>query len=148
MGYGSRWGTNWGYSRASGIIPPTPPSVFASPLYPIPIGTRLGSIPIREFSGEPASGSLSGFSGVVFFSPAMLQQNNTNQIDLDDISVAARVSDSYEQPEERESRVFRFSNSGTHKTNDPSHRTQPEYAVIAVLVQTTPPGPTTFIKIP
>jgi len=121
---------------------------FKSPLYPVPTGTVLGDVPSSRFSGEPTSGPLSGSDGSIFFSPSLLQQNDTNEIDVDEVSVAATAADAYSRPEEKESRVFRFSNSGTYKTNDPFYRSQPEYAVTAVLVQTIPPGPTTVIKIP
>lgn len=146
MGYGSDWGSGWGGGGA-GDKPP-PPNTFVSPLYPVPTGRRAGFVPPSRFSGEPTSGPLSGAAGAIFFSPALLQQNDTNEIDLDFIQVAVRARDAYSRPEEREGRVFRFSNSGTYRTNDPLYRTQPEYAVIAVLVQTIPPGPTTIVKIP
>lgn len=122
---------------------------FKSPLYPVPTGTVLGSVPSSRFSGEPTSGPLSGSNGSVFFSPSLLQQNNTNEIDLDEMSVAAVSEDVYSRPEEKESRVFTFGPYGSSRTNSSLYKVQPKhYAAVAVLVQTIPPGPTTVVNVP
>ena len=147
MGYGSGWGTGWGGGEGGGIAPP--PNTFVSPLYQVPLGKVLGSVPASRFSGEPQSGPLSGAQGAVFFSPSLLQQNDTNEIDLDQVRVSVRASDAYGRPLEEESRVFTFGPSSTSRTNDLLHRTQPAvYAVIATMIQTIPPGPTTIFKVP
>lgn len=147
MGFGSGWGTGWG--GGGGEEPDPPPNSFVSPLYPVPFGVVLGSIPLGRFTGEPQTGPLSGANGAIFFSPSFLQQNNTNEIDLDNIRVSVRTSDEYVRPIEEESRVFTFGPTGSSKTNTYLYKSQPAfYAVTAILVQTIPPGPTTVIKIP
>lgn len=126
-----------------------PPNDFEPVTYEVPMNRRLGEVPISGFTGEPESGPLSGSDGLVFFSPSLLQQNDTNEIDLDFISYEASSSDVYERPEETDSRVFRFSNSGTYKTNSTTYKVQPkEYSVTAIMIQTIPPGPTTIYKVP
>jgi hypothetical protein len=120
-----------------------------SPLYPVQRGKVLGSVPVGRFSGEPQSGPLSGAQGAVFFSPSLLQQNDTNEIYLDQIRVSVRASDAYERPAEEESRVFTFGPNSSSRTNDPLYRGRPAvYAAVATMVQTIPPGPTTIFKIP
>ena len=147
MGNGSDWGSGWGGGEGEEGVPP--PNTFVSPVYPAPRGRVLGPVPLSRFSGEPSSGPLSGAQGAIFFSPSLLQQNDTNEIDLDRIQVSVRASDSYGRPEERESRVFRFGPNSASRTNYGLHRSQPAvYAAVATLVQTIPPGPTTVIKIP
>lgn len=149
MGFGSDWGSDWGGGGGGGAPAVPPPSTFVSPLYPVPKGRFLGPVPASRFSGEPQSGPLSGGQGALFFSPSLLQQNDTNEIDLDFIQVSARASDAYERPAEEESRVFTFGPSSPSRTNSSFYRAQPAvYAAVATLVQTIPPGPTTVIKVP
>lgn len=149
-GWGRGWGTHWG---GAGPEESQASSGFAGPLYPVPTGVPLGQVPLGRFSGEPQTGLLAGLAGGVFFSPALIQQSSSNGLDVAMVRVTAYASDRYERPQERSSRLFRFGPtgavSGASRTNDALYRTQPrEYTVIAVLVQTIPPGPTTVIKIP
>lgn len=147
MGYGSGWGSGWG--GAGGGSRPPPPNTFVSPLYQVPLGTVLGSVPASRFSGEPQSGPLSGAQGAIFFSPSLLQQNDTNEIDLDQITVSVRASDAYVRPPEEEGRVFTFGPNSASRTNNPLYKTKPAtYGVVATMVQTIPPGPTTIFNIP
>lgn len=143
----SGWGSGWGEGNPDRM--PLPDNDFEVDVYEVPKNILLGKIPISSFMGEPMIGPLSGSNGSIYFSPSFLQQNNTNEIDLDFIGYNAVSSDAYERPEESDSRLFRFSNTGTYKTNSTLYKTQPkEYSVVAVMVQTIPPGPTTTYKIP
>ncbi len=151
-GYGTRWGFGpWGGSDAEDDEAESP---FAGPLYPVPEGRLFGRAAISKFTGEPQDGPLSGAAGLIFFSPALLEASSDNSVEFASVSVSALASDSYRRPQERSSRVFRFGgvwrgSSGISKTNDALYRTQPlEYTAVATLVQTTPPGPTTYVKIP
>lgn len=147
MSYGSDWGNNWGGGNPDDQSPPD--NDFETPIYEVPKNIKLGNVPISNFTGEPTTGPLSGSNGAIYFSPSLLQQNNSNEIDLDFIGYNAVSSDTYERPEESDSRLFRFSNTGTYKTNSTLYKAQPkEYSVVAVMVQTIPPGPTTTYKIP
>lgn len=147
MAGGPKWGSGFGGGAAPAAGPP--PNTFVSPLYPVPRGQVLGSVPVGRFSGEPTSGPLSGAQGAVFFSPSLLQQNDTNEIDLDLVQVSVRASDAYERPPEEDFRVFTFGPNSISRTNDPAHRSQPgTYTAVATMVQTIPPGPTTVFKIP
>jgi hypothetical protein len=123
---------------------------FISPIYQVPFGSKLGEVDASRFSGEPTTGILAQTSGAIFFSPALLSPNNNNQIDLDNISIASQITDIYEiPPENREYRVFRWGPNEDSRTNDGKWRTAPKhYNVVATMVQTIPPGPTTIIKIP
>jgi hypothetical protein len=153
-GYGTGWGlVPWGGStpeeEGSGS------SLFASPLYQVPAGSRFGRAAISKFTGEPISGPLSGASGLIFFSPALFDPSSENVVEFASISVSAIASDSYLRPSERSSRVFRFgggpgfASSNPSRTNAALYRSQPtEYTAVATIVQTTPPGPTTFVRIP
>lgn len=132
-----------------------PDEWFAGSPYVVPAGHRFGSVPLRLFSGEPSDGLLSGASGLVFFSPALLEPSSSSEMELASISVRAVASDSYSRPEERSQRLFRFGGGASlasgwgSLSNSALYRAQPlEYTVVATLVQTTPPGPTTVIKIP
>jgi hypothetical protein len=120
-----------------------------TPSYEPPEDVELGKVPVSSFSGEPDSGLLAGQSGALFFSPALFQADFGTEIEIDSIGVTVRGSDAYVRPPEVSRRVFTWGPSGTSRTNDPLFRTQPkEYSVVATLVQTIPPGPTTVIKIP
>lgn len=146
MGYGSKWGTNWGSTPHTPGFTPTP-GPFASPIYPIVLGVPLGNISTSRFSGVPTSGLLSGFKNGIFFSPSLLQQNNSNEIDISDIKILTRARDNYSYPKEKEWKVFSFGPSTTSRSNG-YEKTQPlHYAVTATMVETTPPGPTTITHI-
>ena len=58
---------------------------FTSPIYKIPYGTKLCNIPIERFSGNNVTSGLLSNGGQIFFSPSLLQQNSTNEIDVDEI---------------------------------------------------------------
>jgi hypothetical protein len=119
------------------------------PSYDPPEDVELGVVPVSRFSGEPDSGVLAGSSGALFFSPALLEENVGTEVEIDSIGVTVHGSDVYLRPQELSRRVFTWGPGGTSRTNNPLFRTQPkEYTVIATLVQTIPPGPTTIIKIP
>lgn len=130
-------------------------SPFAGGLYPLPPGQLFGRAPVEKFTGKPDAGPLSGSRGLIFFSSSLLSPSSANSVDFAEVSVLAVASDRYVRPRERSSRLFRFGGGpgfGTlnlSRTNATLYRTQPiEYTVVATLVQTTPPGPTTVIKIP
>ncbi len=120
-----------------------------SPSYVPPENVELGKIPISRFSGEPNSGVLAGAGGAIFFSPSLLQDNVGTEMEVDSINVTVHGSDVYLRPQALSRRVFTWGPGGTSRTNNPLFRTQPkEYTVIATLIQTIPPGPTTIVKIP
>lgn len=120
-----------------------------TPSYVPPEDVELGEIPVSRFSGKPDSGVLAGAGGAVFFSPALLQDNVGTEMEVDSVGVTVHGSDVYLRPQEFSRRVFTWGPGGTSRTNSPLFRTQPkEYTVIATLIQTSPPGPTTVIKIP
>jgi hypothetical protein len=130
-------------------------SPFSTGIYPVPDGLLFGRSPIAKFTGEPSSGPLSGASGLIFFSASLLDPSSANSVDFVSVEVAALATDRYFRPQERSSRLFRFGGgpgfgaSNLSRTNATLYRTQPiEYTAVATLVQTTPPGPTTVIKIP
>lgn len=115
---------------------------------------KLGGVPLGAFSGEPKKGHLSKAQGLLFFSPALLEPSSSSEVEVASISASATAADVYRRPEERPRRLFRFGGgagfaTGWHSfTNSPVYRSQPlEYSVVATLVQTTPPGPTTVIKV-
>jgi len=127
---------------------------FEGGLYPVPHGIRFGRAAIRRFTGEPSSGPLSGASGLIFFSAALLGPSSSNSVDFASVTVKSIPSDSYLRPPERSGRLFRFGggpsfgSSNPSRTNNTLYRSQPvEYVAVATLVQTTPPGPTTVIKV-
>lgn len=132
------------------------PEEFEEGLYPVPPGRPFGSVPLARFTGEPSEGVLSGARGLIFFSPALIEAGSTSEMEVASISVSARAFDRYRRPVERTGRLFRFGGGPTcvspdwpSLTGSPLYRTQPlEYKVVATLVQTLPPGPTTVIKIP
>jgi hypothetical protein len=140
-GWGRSWSIIWG---GPGPHPAPPPS----PIYPIPLGVPLGRSDLQRFTGEPTSGPLARFNGGIFFSPSLLAPSSINEIDIVLIEVSTIASDRYFRPQEQSSRVFRCGPTGTSRTNNSLHRTQPkEYIAIATLIQTTPPGPTVIIRI-
>ncbi|HED37480.1 MAG TPA: hypothetical protein ENI76_04440 [Ignavibacteria bacterium] len=121
---------------------------FTSPIYKIPYGTKLCNIPIERFSGNNVTSGLLSNGGQIFFSPSLLQQNSTNEIDVDEISISVEVLDAYTRPMDSEYNVFTFGPSSLSRTNNNSYRSQPShYSVIAIMIQTTPPGPTDIINI-
>ena len=151
--------TRWGAGPFGGADPDSTSSSGSSPfeggLYPVPPGQKFGRAAIRKFTGEPSSGPLSGAAGLIFFSPALLSPSSSSSVDVASVTVTAMASDDYRRPQERSSRLFRFGGgpgfgaSNLSRTNAALYRTQPiEYSVVATLVQTIPPGPTTVIKIP
>ena len=147
--------TPWGSGPWGGSDQEIQVGTFIAPTYQPPSGVPFGRVHISRFSGEPTSGPLAGLSGAIFFSPSLFKQNSTNEIDLASISFTVTAGDQYTRPSEREFNVFRFSGNsgwtdpGLSRTNDSLRKTQPkEYSVVATLVQTTPPGPTTFVRIP
>ena len=153
-GYGrTRWGSgSWGSAdpRAGTVGSP-----FPGGLYPVPPGQLFGRAAVGKFTGEPSSGPLSGASGLVFFSASLFDPSSANSVDFASVEVSALATDRYSRPQERSSRLFRFGGgpgfgtSNLSRTNAALYRTQPiEYTAVATLVQTTPPGPTTVIKIP
>ena len=125
---------------------------FVSPIYQVPAGVRFGQTPISSFSGKPTAGPLANLSEGIFFSPALLEENSGNQLDLAEIKLTVRAGDVYRRPQEATTRLFRFGGGVAtilSRTNDTLYRTQPkEYFITATLVQTIPPGPTTVIRIP
>ena len=125
---------------------------FQGPSYDPPLGQEFGDAPSDAFSGKPESGPLaegSGSQGAIFFSPALLEENLGNEIDVDSIDVAAASADTYVQLSGANERVFTWGPNSPARTNDFDYRTQPgHYTATATLVQTIPPGPTTVIKIP
>lgn len=153
-GYGTGWGgVPWGGSTPEEESDGQ--NLFASPLYAVPDGVRFGRAAISKFTGEPTSGPLFGASGLIFFSPALFNPSSDNSVEFAFVSVAALASDFYLRPRERSSRVFRFGGgpgfgaSNLSRANAALYRAQPlEYTAVATLVQTTPPGPTTYVKIP
>lgn len=145
-GFGNDWGGSWG--GESGPIPDPPPNNFEDPSYPVPLGVELGNVPSSSFTGEPETGPLSGSQGALFFSPALIEPNLGNQVDLDSIQITVHGSDIYVRPPEGNDKVFTWG-PGSGRTNNPRDRTQPKaYTVVGVMVQTIPPGPTTIFKIP
>lgn len=153
-GYGrTRWGRGpWGGAGPSSRSSESP---FVRGLYPVPRGQLFGRAYVRQFTGEPTEGPLSGASGLIFFSAALFDPSSVNTLDLASLEVSAHATDEYRRPQERSSRLFRFGGGpgfGTtnlSRTNATLYRTQPlEYTAVATLVQTLPPGPTTVIKIP
>lgn len=154
-GFGrARWGSGpWGGSdRQVSVHAPSP---FAGSLYHVPRGVHFGRAAIPRFTGEPTSGPLSGASGLLFFSAALLAPSSSNSIDVAGVSAVLISADSYVRPPERSSRLFRFGGgpgfgtSNPSRTGSPLYRTQPlEYTAVATMTQTIPPGPTTVIKIP
>jgi hypothetical protein len=124
---------------------------YITDIYQVPFGVELGGIYVNMFSGEPASGILSGTSGAVFFSPALLAPSAGNEIDLDEINVTAYASDVYDKPSgSLNRRNFRWGpNPGSKsKTNGHWVTAPKEYTAIGVMVQTIPPGPTTIYRVP
>jgi hypothetical protein len=123
---------------------------YITDIYPVSFGVELGGgITINMFSGEPTSGILSGTSGAVFFSPALLNPAPGNQIDLDEIGVTAYASDVYDKPEgSLNKRNFTWGPNSLSKTNSYWITAPKHYTVIATMIQTIPPGPTTVYKIP
>lgn len=154
-GYGkTRWGAgSWG--SAEPVLVSSDDSPFVDGIYPVPRGVRFGRVAVRRFTGEPTSGPLSGARGLIFFSSSLFDPSSVNSVDFASVEVASLVTDVYYRPQERSSRLFRFGGgpgfgtSNLSRTNAALYRTQPiEYTAVATLVQTTPPGPTTVIKIP
>lgn len=151
-GYGK---TPWGSGPWGGSDQEIQVQVFLDPAYITPPGVPFGRVPLSVFSGEPISGPLSGSSGAIFFSPALLENSSVNEIDLASIKFSVRAGDYYQRPQEKTSRIFKFGGGGPgwgasnlSRTNLPLYRTQPkEYLITAILTQTIPPGPTTIIKI-
>lgn len=78
--------------------------------YPeIPYEEPLITIPPITFTGEYAVGPLVNTAGVVFFSPAFLTPNTGSQIDVDNVEVCSKISDSYSlctRPQNDNSRPF------------------------------------------
>lgn len=152
-GYGGiRWGFGpWGNAEFFGQLVP---GIFQSPIYPLPLGRKFVSTAVTRFTGEPSSGPLSGAAGLLFFSPSLLGPSSVNSVDFASVSVSSDAGDTYYRPEERSGRLFRFGGgpgfgaSNLSRTNNNLYRAQPaKYPVVATLIQTTPPGPTTVIKI-
>lgn len=143
---GGPWGsTPWGGGK-EGVLTVG----FESPLYPS-IGVGLGGVKVSSFSGEPQSGPLAALKGGLFFSAGLLEDKVGSELDVEYVRVSARAEEVYERPPEPSSRVFTFSGTSVSpaRTNDALYRTQPgEYTVVATMVQTLPPGPTTVFKIP
>ncbi len=130
-------------------------SPFSKPLYPVPPGLRFGKVPSSRFSGLPSSGPLAGPPGLIFFSAALLDPSSSGSVDIAGVSVSCLPSDSYRRPPEPSGRLFRFGGGpgfgsfNLSRTNAALYASQPiEYAAIATLVQTVPPGPTTVFKVP
>lgn len=129
---------------------------FISPIYEAPFGIELGGTSIDNFSGEPVTGLLVDASGAIFFSPALLDPKPGNEIVLNNIDVTAYASDVYEKPQGSLSkRVFTWGPNSNARTNqraipdDNKWVTAPKaYTVIATMIQTIPPGPTTIFKLP
>ncbi len=141
-------GSGQGKGPWGGAEPEPPPGQFESPLYPVPIGQKFGSVPPERFSGEPASGPLSRAAGLLFFSPALLSPASGNEIDVDSIGVVVTAADSYPPPVQENNRVFFFSRTGTSRTNNFLYRSQPKaYTAVGTMVQTIPPGPTTVVRV-
>lgn len=151
FGGGPFGGAPWGGSEDDS---PGPDEALRPDPYSV-AGRRSGSVKLKSFSGEPRSGLLSGARGLVFFSPALLDPSSTGSLDLESISVSSRGGDRYTRPPERNHRLFRFGGGPgcvapdwPSLTNSALYQTQPkEYSVVATMVQTTPPGPTTVVKI-
>ncbi len=153
-GYGAgRWASvPWGGAEQ---VVESDDSVFEVPIYPIPYGARFGRAAVLRFEGLPGPGSpVEGRSGMVFFSPSLLETSAVNSVDFAYVNVTAFATDAYRRPAERTCRVFRFGggagmSTNPSRTNATLYRAQPlEYTATATLVQTTPPGPTTVIRIP
>lgn len=152
-GFGkTRWGFgSWGSSDES---PAPGGGQFATGILVVPFGQRFGSVPVSRFTGEPASGPLSGSSGLLFFSVALLGPSSSNSVDFESVDFTTVCTDSYYRPPEVSGRLFRFGggpgfgSTNLSRTNDPLYRSQPvRYSAVATLTQTIPPGPTTVVKV-
>lgn len=143
------WGSfPWGVGEWGGGEPLS--DELNTNIYPVPFNIELGGIHVNKFSGEPATGILSGVNGAIFFSPALLIPGSGNEIDLDEISVTAYAADVYNKPQgSLNKRNFVWGPNSTTVTNDSHWVTAPKhYTAIAIMVQTIPPGPTTIYKVP
>jgi hypothetical protein len=152
-GFGkSRWGSGpWGFAErpvAPGVSP------FATGILVVPFGQKFGRVPVSRFTGEPSSGPLSGSSGLIFFSAALLAPSSSNSVDFESVDFTTVCTDFYHRPPEVSGRLFRFGggpgfgSTNLSRTNAALYRSQPvRYSAVATLVQTTPPGPTTVVKV-
>lgn len=108
----------------------------------------MSSTPRNRFSGQPTSGLFEGQNNSIFFSPALLESRQGNEIEVESISVALKNNDVYSQPTEEDTRLFLFGPHSSSRTGNRAFRTMYKRAtVIGTLVQVTPPGPTTVFKI-
>lgn len=152
-GFGkSRWGFGpWGFAEQSSVGPGV--SLFAT-VPVVPFGQKFGSVPVKRFTGEPSSGPLSGASGLIFFSSALLGPSSSNSVDFASVGFTTVCTDFYRRPPEPPGRLFRFGGApgfgsvNLSRTNNALYRSQPvEYPAVATLTQTIPPGPTTVVKV-
>lgn len=150
MGWGGiPWGgAAWGGSfNPSGITPPSP-CLLTTSSYPTPTGVIFGEVELSRFSGVPSTGFLSLDAqdpGLIFFSPSLFTGIPNNQLDIDEISVTTRATEIYDQPVQENNRTFIIGSSSSSRTNNSLFRTQPkEYTALGIMVQTIPPGPTTY----
>jgi hypothetical protein len=122
--------------------------MFTLPIYQISNNQKLGNIDIRKINDSGNYGRLSGVKNGIFITPNFESSGYQNSIDIAEISVKTILQDQYEIPEERDGNVFKFSRTDSSRTNNPDFRSQPkEYSVTLTIVQISPPGPTTVVKI-
>lgn len=108
----------------------------------------MSSTPRNRFSGQPTSGFFQNQHNSIYFSPALLEARQGNEIEVEFISVLLKNNDVYIQPTEQDNRLFRFGPNNDFRTNSFSFRTLYKRAsVIGTMIQITPPGPTTVFKI-
>ena len=146
------WGSSWGYIWGSGgTTGASHPCAFKFPIYDVPLGTVLGRAELDRFTGVPDTGFLAlgvQSPGLVFMSPALLEDRPNNQIDIDSFEITTRAHEIYAEPNQDNNRLFRFGPNSSSRTNNDLFRSQPtEYSAVGVMVQTLPPGPTTLYGI-